>query len=425
MKKLIVTLNQINRIVQENFKRRLFEEAVKIEQKKDFQSVGVNGVNKPEDVKHILDLFSNEKVGMSKEVQDVIGKCSPKSSSSTATTPAKTDTKSATDTTGTTDTKSTTNTKDSSDAKNPSQVIDAITSSTTTSTKSTTSASPSSDGASKASSETADIDYAAVGKCTAFHDLIGKYQRENVFSTGFSDSRIDPNMDTISKLYNVVLGITIKTAGHDFKFDGTVDFESVGQFVIDNLEGGYYHPDMLTTGVIKDQRYASSGETMFGLDRLAGKGMAESSAGKVFWDEIDKNSGWSPPSLGKKPKWGWNHMAKELGSDLRIKALNVIKPYFEQYMKNYFPKELQDVIKNSKKLMIHFIYSVWNGPWWFQEFANDIKNYVAKNPNFTEADLAQVALDSRNNNRPNLSAAANSLMQQGGKTFQKIFASIT
>jgi hypothetical protein len=182
---------------------------------------------------------------------------------------------------------------------------------------------------------------------------------------------------------------------------------------------------MLKTGVIKDQRYASSGETMFGLDRLAGKGMAESGAGKIFWTEIDKNSGWNPPSLGSKPKWGYNHMAKELGSDIRIKALNVIKPYFQQYMKSYFPtEELQNAIKNSKRLMIHFIYAVWNGPWWFQEFAKDIKNYIAKNPNHTEEDLAQVALDSRNNYRPNISAASNSLMQQGGQTFKKIFSSI-
>jgi hypothetical protein len=393
----ILTLEQIYKLVERN-RKKLFEEVSKIEQKSDFQSVGLGGVNKPEDIKHVLDLFSHEKVGMAKEVQDVIKKCDPKSSTSTAITPAKTDTNSTTDT------------------KSPSELLDATDSSDSPSKASSETS---------ASSETAEINYAAIGKCTAFHDLIAKYQRETVFSTGFSDSRIDPNRDTLSKLYNVALGITLKVVGHDFTFDGTADFESIGQFVIDNLEGGYYHPDMLKTGVIKDQRYASSGETMFGLDRLAGKGMAESSAGKVFWAEIDANSGWNPPSLGEKPKWKWNHMAKELGSGIRIKALDVIKPYFQQYMKSNFPtEELQNAIKNSKRLMIHFIYAVWNGPWWFQEFANDIKNYVAKNPNYTEEDLAQVVLDSRNNYRPNLSAASNSLMQQGGKTFQKIFSSI-
>jgi hypothetical protein len=386
----ILTLEQIYKLV-EKHRKNLFEEVSKIEQKSDFQSVGLGGVNNPEDVKHILDLFSHEKVGMDNEIQDVIKKCDPNSSTS-------------------------------SDSKTPSELLDAITSSE----KSTTSSDA------KTPSELLDaitssekIDYAAIGKCAEFQDLIEKYQKEEVFSSGFSDSRIDPNMDTISKLYNVALGITLKVVGHDFTFDGTADFESIGQFVIDNLEGGYYHPDMLKTGVIKDQRYASSGETMFGLDRLAGKGMAESSAGKVFWAEIDANSGWNPPSLGEKPKWKWNHMAKELGSGIRIKALDVIKPYFQQYMKSNFPtEELQNAIKNSKRLMIHFIYAVWNGPWWFQEFANDIKNYVAKNPNYTEEDLAQVVLDSRNNYRPNLSAASNSLMQQGGKTFQKIFSSI-
>ena len=40
--------------------------------------------------------------------------------------------------------------------------------------------------------------------------------------------------------------------------------------IIDKLEGGYYHPDMLEDGRIKDSRYSASGETMMGIDRKAG-----------------------------------------------------------------------------------------------------------------------------------------------------------
>jgi hypothetical protein len=40
--------------------------------------------------------------------------------------------------------------------------------------------------------------------------------------------------------------------------------------IIEKLEGGYYHPDMLTDGRIKDGRYGGSGETMFGIDRKTG-----------------------------------------------------------------------------------------------------------------------------------------------------------
>ena len=177
MKRVLVTLNQVNRIVQENFKRRLFEEASKIEKKSDFQSVGKGGVNKPEDVKHILDLFSNEKVGMAKEVQDVIEKCSSKGKTS-----------------------SSTETNNSSKDKSPSELLDAITSSSTTSTTSKPA-----EGESKTSSENSNIDYAAIGDCTEFHNMIADYQKTKVFS-GFSDSRIDTAQATINTLYGEILG---------------------------------------------------------------------------------------------------------------------------------------------------------------------------------------------------------------------------
>ena len=187
MKRVLVTLNQVNRIIQENFKRRLFEEDVKIKEKSDFESVGLGGVNNPEDVKHIIDLFSHEKVGMAKEIQDVIKKCSSeeKTLSSTETTPVSTDTKSP-----------------SSSDKSVSDLVDAIVSSDSKSTTSTTS----SDTANKSYSETSDIDYTAIGNCADFHNLIGSYQKDKVFSTGFSDSRIDTGQATINTLYGEILG---------------------------------------------------------------------------------------------------------------------------------------------------------------------------------------------------------------------------
>jgi hypothetical protein len=49
-------------------------------------------------------------------------------------------------------------------------------------------------------------DYTEIGECQKFQDFIGKYQREQVFPSGFSDSRIDPNRETITMLYNTILG---------------------------------------------------------------------------------------------------------------------------------------------------------------------------------------------------------------------------
>lgn len=366
MKKVLVTLNQVNRIVQENFKRRLFEEAVKISEKSDFQSVGQGGVNKPEDVKHILDLFSHEKVGMAKEVQDVIAKCSPKgkTSSSTETTPASTDTKS------------------------PSELLNAITSS---STKSTTSA----------PSETSDIDYAAIGKCTDFYNFIGDYQKTKVFSSGFSDSRIDPNMDTISKLYSIILGTEfigdgVAPIGGNVEFsEGIVkpkNWETLVNLVIDNLEGGYYHPAMKSS-LKGGEKMGSSGETLFGIDRVHGADINKTASGIKFWNYVDKNSGWSPLSADK-PKWEYSHVPKE--STLRQYVADMI---LEAYAldKNYakMTKEMEDLINSDARLQLHFIYGVWNGMGNFKNLYDSMVRYIKGNPNYTMNDLLKSAIAAR------------------------------
>ena len=75
-------------------------------------------------------------------------------------------------------------------------------------------------------------------------------------------------------------------------------FEQATAAVIINLEGGYYHPDMLIDGRVKDSRYGTSGETMYGLDRKAG-GPPVNSCGpcKQFWSILD--------SVGARKNWRW------------------------------------------------------------------------------------------------------------------------
>ena len=56
-----------------------------------------------------------------------------------------------------------------------------------------------------------------------------------------------------------------------------IDYVKYGSLVIENFEGGYFHPDMYKAnpsffnknGTV-DNAYARSGETMFGFDRVAG-----------------------------------------------------------------------------------------------------------------------------------------------------------
>ena len=73
-------------------------------------------------------------------------------------------------------------------------------------------------------------------------------------------------------------------------------FKQITNMVIDSLEGGYYHPDMLKDGRVKDARYGASGETMFGIDRLAGNS-DKTPQGKAFWKIMD--------DAGARKNWKW------------------------------------------------------------------------------------------------------------------------
>jgi peptidoglycan hydrolase-like protein with peptidoglycan-binding domain len=149
------------------------------------------------------------------------------------------------------------------------------------------------------------------------------------------------------------------------------DWQGMVNLVIDKLEGGYYHPDMLQDGRVRDSRYGSSGETMFGLDRRAGNNES-TPAGREFWAYID--------SLNARSNWKWNYMAKdnpEVGVKLRQLAANYIKPLYGQNMKSYLSPEAAAIVNNYAPLTFNFIYATWNGPKWFERFAKPLNQSVA------------------------------------------------
>jgi peptidoglycan hydrolase-like protein with peptidoglycan-binding domain len=149
------------------------------------------------------------------------------------------------------------------------------------------------------------------------------------------------------------------------------DWQGMVNLVIDKLEGGYFHPDMLQDGRVRDSRYGSSGETMFGLDRRAGN-TESTSGGREFWAYID--------SLNARSNWKWNYMAKdnpEVGVKLRQLAANYIKPQYAQNMKTYLSPEAAAIVNNYAPLTFNFIYATWNGPKWFERFAKPLNQSVA------------------------------------------------
>lgn len=185
----------------------------------------------------------------------------------------------------------------------------------------------------------------------------------------------------------------------------TDKFVNLTDTVIQNFEGGYYHPDMLKKGIIKDKRYASSGETMFGIDRKAGGALNTTPAGKEFWSLIDK--------AGARTKWKWNYMGGALAPKLRKLVGQMMYPAFMNLFNKYLSEDAQLAVANDPRLIIHFSYATWNGPGWFQRFANAL-NAAVKNGETDKDKIFTAALSARTN-------AGNSLIRQHGVKMMSIF----
>lgn len=192
--------------------------------------------------------------------------------------------------------------------------------------------------------------------------------------------------------------------------------------VIKLNEGGYYHPDMLKDGRLKPSArnlslYRSSGETMYGIDRLAGKDLSNTPAGRRFWAVIDK--------ANARKKWPWNYPGGDLAPILLPLAADVMKPEVDRMFKLYLTPETRAIVEKDNRLLYHFIYAVWNGEGWFKGFARIVNAAVSNGMKDTNK-LWDIAIDSRLNPkkaRPNASAYAVDLISQGGKKIKQLFNS--
>ena len=166
-------------------------------------------------------------------------------------------------------------------------------------------------------------------------------------------------------------------------------FEAV-ELIVDNFEGGYYHPEMFKDGRIKDPNgklweiYKTSGETMYGLDRLQGGDLNKSEAGKIFWRVIDTqgakyNWTWNFPFSGKdKVKLLGGVSLKDLTHGLKFQLSQIMRPTFNKFFNKYLTKNEQDIIEKSKPLQLHFIYAVWNGEGFFKFYSENFKKDIDK-----------------------------------------------
>ena len=204
------------------------------------------------------------------------------------------------------------------------------------------------------------------------------------------------------------------------KLSAKMTFVQVTEAVISNLEGGYFHPDMTKDGRVKDSRYSTSGETMFGLDRKAGD--STSSAAKEFWSTIDKE--------GARSKWKWNYMPKEpLYSQLVKQAAGVIEPKFNSSLNSHCPdKNIQALIKSDGRLMFNVIYAQWNGPGWIKGLLKVINEEYNSGKKTAESLLKSSVIERVNGGHrmyklgtgKTLGSRSASLISQGGKKIAKL-----
>jgi len=193
-------------------------------------------------------------------------------------------------------------------------------------------------------------------------------------------------------------------------------FEEVTKQVIANLESGYYHPVMLEDGRVKGDKeknkkvLGTSGETMFGIDRLRGGSINTTAAGSAFWKLIDE--------ADAKNKWPHYFIPKDpLKTELLNLAVQVMKPQFESLFSKYVTvKEVQDLVRSDGRLYFNFIYATWNGPGYFQNFSQQIIKAYNGGQRSAEQ-LLKVFIDLRLNTRifyPNTDDNSFNLMKKGG-----------
>lgn len=227
------------------------------------------------------------------------------------------------------------------------------------------------------------------------------------------------NSEAIVAAYNAQAGGS-GASGGDGEFvssknpitDAPLTFLQCAVQIIETLEGGYNNPQIMCKDhpyanpshkhhdkrgnptnrppVFTDPRFHRSGETMYGLDRVAGQ-TEKTALGREFWALMDKANAWH--------SWPYLHQpAEPLKSQLLLLAAKIMEPKFNSLMSSNVPNpELRALVKQNGKLMFNFAYATWNGPGWFGAFGAALtKVYEAgmKDAN----DLAEYFVNMRVNN---------------------------
>lgn len=156
--------------------------------------------------------------------------------------------------------------------------------------------------------------------------------------------------------------------------------EKLISFILDNIEGGYYHPNMKPY-LVNGNRMGNSGETMFGLDRLnGGNDITASEAGKKFWFLVDSaySNHHNDIRYYNDKADGTNDIPATIGTQLRKIVNEIILTRFYKYSDSYFSDAAKKIIYRNPALTLQFLYACWNGAGNFKTFANVVNNAIAQ-----------------------------------------------
>lgn len=218
-----------------------------------------------------------------------------------------------------------------------------------------------------------------------------------------SKSGLDIETDDLKKLPTKKTD-SVKSQKEFVSTGANANFEKIVEKIIDNLEGGYYHPDMKVKNPSKFSKMGSSGETMYGMDRKHGN-QEETAAGREFWSLIDKENA--------SQRWTYNYKLED-NPGLAIKLKNLIaqimKPNFDKYVNSYFSDEAKKIVMANPKLYANYVYATYNGPVRFKKWATALNDKVASGVT-DPAVLEKFVVDLRKNSGNSILASTASKVQ--------------
>ena len=147
--------------------------------------------------------------------------------------------------------------------------------------------------------------------------------------------------------------------------------------VIDNFEGGYYHPNMKSK-LKGGENMGDSGETMFGIDFKHGGSLGESDFAKevhAFFEPYNSNAN----AYGDKAN-GKKYASAAQGERWRQMVADLMLALFRRHFSNYLSSAAQSKLLNDKSLFLEMWYATWNGETHFKNMANIFNNAASLTP---------------------------------------------